>query len=155
MEEGWRPPPTGNEAQSVGDVALLEVDKGLGRRLSHFLSATEGRRRHRPSRPMASPRITPESNEAEGVLGRPVGLEWLRFEQQSDALVEPGFSGAAIWSDEVNGRHRHGGLARPGWEAQRLRHSRLGAGQSQRDSSPRRRDARAALVDPRQQSDPR
>jgi trypsin-like peptidase/AAA ATPase-like protein len=98
LAEGWRPMPRLGEPQSAGDIALLELEDPpsgieplpLAKRTSYkgMRFATYG-----------FPQGHPESDVAHGILGLHVGLEWVRVEADSVALIEPGFSGAPVWAD--------------------------------------------------------
>jgi Trypsin-like peptidase domain/NACHT domain len=102
LPEGWRPIPPADDAQSVGDTALLQLEVPIPGFEPLPL-------RSRPSYKglrfacYGFPTSNPESEAAHGSLGLNVGLEWLRVEPDSNALVEPGFSGAAVWDDDARG----------------------------------------------------
>jgi hypothetical protein len=102
LEEGWRPAPAAEAAQSAGDVALLRLDSdsiavvplGIRRRWTYSGLAFSS---------YGFPLAHPASDVAHGRLGLRVGLEWVRVEADAVALVEPGFSGAPVWADDVGG----------------------------------------------------
>ena len=102
IDDGWRPEPAGDDPQSAGDVAVLRLEDAtlmpeplpLRRRASYKgLSFSS----------YGFPATNPESDAAHGQLGLRVGQEWVRLEAQSEAMVEPGFSGAAVWADDLEG----------------------------------------------------
>lgn len=100
LSDGWRPVPQESAPQSVGDTAVLELeDKSL-------LIEPVPLRSHESYRglPFSSygfPESHPESDSAHGRLDLRVGLEWLRVEPDSNALIEPGFSGAPVWDHDA------------------------------------------------------
>ncbi len=102
IEEGWQPMPCEGEAQSVGDVALLQLQDP-----THVLDPLPLRKRESYKGLSFSsygfPVSSPESDAAHGRLGLRVGRDWVRLEADSAAVVEPGFSGAPVWVDDLEG----------------------------------------------------
>jgi len=102
LKEGWRPVPRPGEAITEGDTALLRIPEDEPDLIPIPITTT------RPSSPIrissyGFPTDRPESDIAEGLIGRPVGLDWLRIEQTGPAIIEGGFSGGAAWLDDVAG----------------------------------------------------
>jgi hypothetical protein len=102
LEDGWSPTPRLDEPASAGDFAVLELLKP-----SFSVEPLPLRRRGSYKGLSFSaygfPKSQPESDAAHGRLGLRVGLQWVRVEADSSALVEPGFSGAAVWVDDAAG----------------------------------------------------
>jgi hypothetical protein len=102
IEDGWRPVPRDGDSQSAGDVAVLRLDDA-----SLALDPLPLRRRESYKGLSFSsygfPISNPESDAAHGRLGLRVGQDWVRLEADSAAVVEPGFSGAPVWADDLGG----------------------------------------------------
>ena len=102
LESGWSPTPGPSEPTSAGDIAVLEL-------LDPQFPVEALPLRRRESYKGLSfcsygfPAAHPESDAAHGRLGLMVGLQWVRLEADSSAIVEPGFSGAAVWADDAAG----------------------------------------------------
>jgi trypsin-like peptidase/AAA ATPase-like protein len=102
LESGWSPTPGPDEPASAGDLAVLELlDPPVP------IEALPLRRRESYKGLSFSsygfPPSHPESDAAHGRLGLMVGLQWVRLEADSSAIVEPGFSGGAVWADDADG----------------------------------------------------
>jgi len=102
LDDGWSPTPRSDEQASVGDFAVLELLKPLAaveplplRRRDSYKGLSFSAYGFPPSQP--------ESDAAHGRLGLRVGIQWVRVEADSSAIVEPGFSGAAVWADDAAG----------------------------------------------------
>ena len=102
LPDGWRPVPSENTPQSEGDTAVLQLEQ-----TSLPIEPIPLRRRERYQGLRFSsygfPVSNPESDSAHGRLDLKVGLEWVRVEPDSNALVEPGFSGAPVWDEDARG----------------------------------------------------
>jgi|GEM_PF-4689451 len=100
LEENWHPAPTQGQAKSQGDIALLQIDK----QEADLSPLPITRRRPARETSISAYGFTKahfDSTIAEGTLGRPVGLAWTRIEQKSQVWVDPGFSGGAVWSNDL------------------------------------------------------
>lgn len=103
LQEGWRPVPRKFDSQTVGDTALLEIPEGE-RPLSPLpITSNRSAAGQASISAYGFPTARPESAVAEGLVGRPVGFEWIRIENSSTAMIEEGFSGAPAWSSDVSG----------------------------------------------------
>lgn len=102
LSEGWRSVPRETEPQSAGDTAVLRLEDPPATIEPIPLRYRESYNALKFSS-YGFPLTHPESESAHGQLGYRVGLEWLRVESDSTAIVEHGFSGAAVWDNDGRG----------------------------------------------------
>ncbi len=97
LEEGWMPEA---EAGMAGDLALLQLSErapGLQPLPSRSFRSLDGLN----FSAYGFPEGYDSSLHTGGTLRKAVGLERVQLEVDSALLVEPGFSGAAVWSDKL------------------------------------------------------
>ena len=95
LEEGWVP-----DEGMAGDLALLRLDEppvGVVTLPVRSLRSLNGL----DFTVYGFPEGYDTSLDTNGTLGKAVGLERVRLEVGSALLVEPGFSGAAVWSEQL------------------------------------------------------
>lgn len=98
LEEGWAP--VAEEGGMAGDLALLRLTEqpaGLEALPLRSLRSLDGL--HFSA--YGFPEGYDSSLDTEGRLRKAVGLERVQLEVHSALLVQPGFSGAAVWSDKL------------------------------------------------------
>jgi hypothetical protein len=103
LQEGWRPVPSKFDAQTAGDTALLAINDAERPLTPLPITSNRSSSGQAAISSYGFPTTRSESTIAEGLIGRPVGIEWVRVESSSSAIVEAGFSGAPAWSTDVNG----------------------------------------------------
>ncbi|QOZ24138.1 serine protease [Bradyrhizobium sp. CCBAU 51753] len=102
LADGWCPTPAKDDPQSAGDLALLKIDDGL----PDLTPLPLRLRKSYAGLAFSSYGFTkqyPEGDAAHGQISLMVGLEWLRIEAASEALLQPGFSGAPVFVEELEG----------------------------------------------------
>lgn len=95
LREGWA-----TETGTTGDTALLrliEIPEGLASVQLRSLRSLDGH----AFTSYGFPAGHDDSVPTEGRLGKAVGREWVKMEAATALVVQPGFSGAAVWSEEV------------------------------------------------------
>jgi hypothetical protein len=103
LEDGWRPTPGPREAESKGDLALLEMPEDAPDLVPLPLRVRQRSYDGLRFTSYGFPVEHPESDIAHGRLSLFVGLEWLRVEPDSEALLQPGFSGAPVFVEDLEG----------------------------------------------------
>jgi WD40 repeat protein len=95
LEEGWA-----QDEGVAGDLALLQLDEpplGVKTLPMRSLGSLDGL----DFTVYGFPEGYDTSLDTNGMLGKAVGLERVRLEVRSALLVKPGFSGAAVWSEQL------------------------------------------------------
>ena len=97
LAEGWAPAADDGMAGDVALLHLVEPPAGLETLPVRALRSLDGL----DFSAYGFPGGYDNSRETHGTLGKAVGLERVQLEVGSALLVKPGFSGAAVWSDEL------------------------------------------------------
>lgn len=95
LKDGWSPP-----RSTLGDTALLGLDKAVPGLVPLPVAAPHSMR-GQTFISYGFPKHYDDGVETVGSIGGLVGKEWVQLEVDSALSVQPGFSGAPVWSVEV------------------------------------------------------